>query len=63
MAVRASERIAPHSGRCKSDPAFTLRIYAHLMPDAEQRALQAIEKAMSEQDHGSATAQGGEYPC
>ena len=39
------------------DPAVTLRIYAHLMPGAETRALKAIEEALSSQDHGPQTAQ------
>ena len=38
------------------DPAVTLRIYAHLMPSAEGRALRAIEAAFAEA-HGPATAQ------
>jgi integrase len=37
------------------DPAVTLRIYAHLMPSAEGRALRAIEAAFAEA-HGPATA-------
>jgi integrase len=48
------------------DPAITLRIYAHLMPSAEGRALRAIEDALSEAgdvtpsgDHGPGTAQEG----
>lgn len=41
------------------DPAITLRIYSHLMPSAEGRALRAIETALSEQDHGPQTAQEG----
>lgn len=41
------------------DPAVTLRIYAHLMPSAERRALRAIEAALAE-DHGPGTAQEGE---
>jgi integrase len=32
------------------DPAFTLRIYAHLMPGADDRARQAIEAALNAQD-------------
>jgi integrase len=44
------------------DPAFTLRIYAHLMPGAENRALRAIENALSAQDHGPVTAQEGGNP-
>jgi integrase len=32
------------------DPAITLRIYAHLMPSAEGRALRAIEAAFAEAD-------------
>ncbi len=39
------------------DPAFTLRIYAHLMPSAEVRALKAVEDALASQDHGPETAQ------
>jgi integrase len=45
------------------DPAITLRIYAHLMPSAEGRALRAIEAAFAEardQGHGPSTAQEGE---
>lgn len=42
------------------DPAVTLRTYAHLMPNAESRALRAIESALAEQDHGPVTAQEGE---
>ena len=41
------------------DPAVTLRIYAHLMPSAEGRALRAIEAAFAEAD-GPSTAPGGE---
>jgi integrase len=47
------------------DPAITLRIYAHLMPGAETRALRAIEEALEAageatdvQDHGTETARG-----
>jgi integrase len=40
------------------DAAVTLRIYAHLMPSAEGRALRAIEAAFAEAD-GPATAQEG----
>ena len=32
------------------DPGFTLRVYAHLMPSAEGRALKAIEAAFAEAD-------------
>jgi integrase len=49
------------------DPAITLRIYAHLMPSAEGRALRAIEDALgeaaesaSDEDHGPTTALDGE---
>lgn len=28
------------------DPAFTLRVYSHLMPGSEDRARQAIEAAL-----------------
>ena len=41
------------------DPSVTLRIYAHLMPSAEGRALRAIEAAFAEAD-GPDTAQQGE---
>lgn len=42
------------------DPAVTLRIYAHLMPSAEGRALRAIEAAFAEAaDDGPSTAQDG----
>lgn len=45
------------------DPAITLRIYAHLMPQAETRALGAIEEALRVEDHGPGTAQeGGNTP-
>jgi integrase len=37
------------------DPAFTLRIYAHLMPGSEDRARQAVEAALAAQD-GPSTA-------
>ena len=40
------------------DPAVTLRIYAHLMPSAEGRALRAIEAAFAEAD-GPGTARAG----
>jgi hypothetical protein len=43
------------------DPAVTLRIYAHLMPSAEGRALRAIEAAFAEAaDDGPSTARDGE---
>jgi integrase len=41
-----------------SDPGFTLRVYTHLMPDADDRARQAVDAAFSGSD-GPATAQGG----
>ena len=44
------------------DPALTLRIYAHLMPQAESRALRAVEQALSGEDHGPGTAQEGGNP-
>jgi integrase len=43
------------------DPGFTLRVYAHLMPSAEGRALKAIEAAFCE-DHGPETARDGGNP-
>ena len=44
------------------DPGFTLRVYSHLMPSAEGRALKAVEAALAE-DHGPGTAQEGGKPC
>ncbi|HEY2550113.1 MAG TPA: tyrosine-type recombinase/integrase [Streptosporangiaceae bacterium] len=44
------------------DPGFTLRVYAHLVPSAEGRALRAIEAAFADAD-GPVTAQeGGNAP-
>jgi integrase len=40
------------------DPAFTLRIYAHLMPGSEDRARQAIEAALSAQKAASSDTSG-----
>jgi integrase len=40
------------------DAGFTLRTYTHLMPDADDRARQAIDTAYARSD-GPATAQGG----
>jgi integrase len=37
------------------DPAFTLRVYAHLMPSAEGRARRAVEAALADSD-GPGTA-------
>jgi integrase len=45
---RLSEYLGHH------DPAFTLRVYSHLMPDAEDRALRAIEAALSGNGPGTA---------
>jgi integrase len=42
------------------DPAFTLRIYAHLMPGADDRARRAVEAALAAADDGPATAQAAE---
>jgi integrase len=39
------------------DPGFTLRIYAHLLPSAEGRALRAIEDALNAQRAVPVTAQ------
>jgi integrase len=45
---RLSEYLGHH------DPAFTLRVYAHLMPNAEERAIRDIEAALEEaQEPGS----------
>jgi len=46
-----------------ADPTVTLRVYSHLMPSAQGRALRAIEAAFlaeREQDHGPGTALEGE---
>lgn len=40
------------------DPAVTLRVYAHLMPSAEGRALKAIEAAFAEADGPYAAQEG-----
>ncbi|KUM80210.1 tyrosine-type recombinase/integrase [Streptomyces curacoi] len=43
-----------------SDPALTLRVYAHLMPDSRDRARRAIDSVFqhhSQEDHGPQTAQ------
>jgi len=37
------------------DPAFTLRIYAHLMPGADDRARRALEKALAAQQSSVAS--------
>jgi hypothetical protein len=39
------------------DPGFTLRTYVHLMPDADDRARQAVDAAFASSD-GPPTAQG-----
>ncbi|WP_033322130.1 tyrosine-type recombinase/integrase [Streptomyces yerevanensis] len=43
-----------------ADPAMTLRVYAHLMPDSRERARRAIDSVfqhLSQEDHGPQTAQ------
>ncbi|MGW1267141.1 tyrosine-type recombinase/integrase [Streptomyces sp. NPDC002491] len=43
-----------------ADPALTLRVYAHLMPDSRERARRAIDSVfqrISQQAHGPQTAQ------
>ncbi|MCX5267517.1 site-specific integrase [Streptomyces sp. NBC_00199] len=43
-----------------ADPALTLRVYAHLMPDSRDRARRAIDSVfqrISQEDHGPQTAQ------
>jgi integrase len=47
------KRLAAYLGH--HDPAFSLRVYAHLMPDGDELALQAIEAARA--SHGPVTAQ------
>ncbi len=44
------------------DPAVTLRIYAHLMPSAEGRALRAVEAAFAESDVPTASQEGESAP-
>jgi site-specific recombinase XerD len=39
-----------------NDPGFTLRVYAHLMPSAEDRARAAVDRAFA--DSGPDVAQG-----
>lgn len=42
-----------------ADPALTLRVYAHLMPDSRERARRAIDSVLeraSQEDHGPQTA-------
>jgi site-specific recombinase XerD len=43
-----------------SDPAFTLRVYCHLMPGSPDRIRQAIDRAFSEVPDCPGIAQGGE---
>ncbi|MGW1539157.1 tyrosine-type recombinase/integrase [Streptomyces sp. NPDC002309] len=43
-----------------ADPAMTLRVYAHLMPDSRERARRTIDtvfQRMAQEDHGPHTAQ------
>ncbi|MFE2609232.1 tyrosine-type recombinase/integrase [Streptomyces mirabilis] len=43
-----------------ADPALTLRVYAHLMPDSRERARRVIDSVFqraSQEDHGPETAQ------
>ncbi|WP_081240862.1 tyrosine-type recombinase/integrase [Streptomyces viridosporus] len=43
-----------------ADPALTLRVYAHLMPDSRERARRAIDtvfQCASQEEHGPQTAQ------
>ena len=42
-----------------SDPGFTLRVYAHLMPTASDRMRAAVDYVLSGEADGPATAQGG----
>lgn len=46
------------------DPGFTLRVYSHLMPGADDKARLALENALSESSDGPQTAPspGGSYP-
>jgi integrase len=45
------------------DPAVTLRVYAHLMPSAEGRALRAIEAAFEEAENSGTEAADVPYPA
>ena len=40
-----------------SDPGFTLCVYAHLMPSSDDRARQAVDRALT--DTGTRTAVDG----
>jgi integrase len=44
-----------------ADPAFTLRVYAHLMPDSADRIRAAIDRGPATSD-GTSTARGAENP-
>jgi hypothetical protein len=45
------------------DPGFTLRIYAHLMPGADDRARRAVEAALAAvQDVPETAPAGGQAP-
>jgi integrase len=41
------------------DPAFTLRVYAHLVPDAADRMRSVIDRAARAEPDGPQTAHGG----
>jgi integrase len=42
-----------------ADPGFTLRTYTHLMPSTEEKAREAVDKALGEISRGAETAQKG----
>lgn len=49
--------LAEYLGHC--DPGFTLRTYTHLMPAASDRMRAAIDRVLSGESDGPATAQAG----
>jgi site-specific recombinase XerD len=44
-----------------ADPGFTLRVYTHLMPSADDRLREAVDAEFAaRKDHGPATSREGE---
>jgi integrase len=42
-----------------ADPGFTLRTYTHLMPNTEEKAREAVDRALAEMSRGPDLAQTG----
>ncbi|MEW2297052.1 hypothetical protein ABZ719_30860 [Streptomyces sp. NPDC006743] len=58
--VRPAGRKAVSEYMGHADPALTLRVYAHLMPDSRERARRAIDTVFqhaAEKEDGPQTAQ------